>query len=213
MEIWDKPGVAAVIVAHPDDETLWAGGTILGHPSWQWFILSLCRGNDPDRAPRFFNVLKILGAEGKMEDLDDGPGQTPLGKHEVETAVLRSLPSTRFDRIFTHSPAGEYTRHRRHEETGEAIISLWYARKIQTDEVWMFAYEDGEKQYLPRPIKSAHIYQEIPGELWNQKYELITKIYGFNEDGFEARTTPQAEAFWRFTDSKDAQQWSSNKVF
>ncbi len=77
----------------------------------------------------------------------------------------------------------------------------------------MFAYEDGEKQYLPRPIKSAHIYQEIPGELWNQKYELITKIYGFNEDGFEARTTPQAEAFWRFTDSKDAQQWSSNKVF
>jgi LmbE family N-acetylglucosaminyl deacetylase len=213
MENWKRQGSAAVIVAHPDDETLWSGGAILGYPSWHWFILSLCRGSDPDRAPRFFNVLKILGAEGKMEDLDDGPGQTPLGKHEIEAAVLRSLPSTRFDRIFTHSPAGEYTRHRRHEETGEAIISLWYAGKIQTDELWMFAYEDGEKQYLPRPIKSAHIYQEIPDELWNQKYDLITKTYGFNEDGFEARTTPRAEAFWRFTDSKDAQQWSSNKVF
>jgi LmbE family N-acetylglucosaminyl deacetylase len=213
MEIWDKPGVAAVIVAHPDDEILWAGGTILSHQSWQWFILSLCRASDADRAPRFLNALEILGAEGKIEDLDDGPEQIPLEKQKIETAILRSLTSTRFDLIVTHSPAGEYTRHRRHEETGEAIISLWYAGKIQTDELWMFAYEDGEKQYLPRPIKSAHIYQEIPDELWNRKYDLITKTYGFNEDGFEARTTPRAEAFWRFTDSKDAQQWSSNKVF
>ena len=25
-----------MIVAHPDDETLWAGGTILKHPEWHW---------------------------------------------------------------------------------------------------------------------------------------------------------------------------------
>jgi LmbE family N-acetylglucosaminyl deacetylase len=80
-----------------------------------------------------------------MEDLEDGPGQIPLAKHEIESAVLRSLPSTRFDLIITHSPAGEHTRHRRHEETGEAILSLWTSGKIQMDELWMFAYEDGEK--------------------------------------------------------------------
>ena len=148
-----------------------------------------------------------------MEDLDDGPEQIPLEKHEIETAVLRSLPSSRFDRIITHSPAGEYTRHRRHEEAGEAIISLWTSGKIQTDELWVFAYEDGEKQYLPQPIKSAHSYQEIPRELWKQKYDLITKTYGFNKEGFEARTTPRAEAFWRFTDPNKAEQWLLNKVF
>jgi LmbE family N-acetylglucosaminyl deacetylase len=213
MENWNKPGSAAVIVAHPDDETLWAGGTILSHPAWHWFILSLCRGSDPDRAPRFFKALKTLDAEGKMEDLDDGPGQIPLEKLEVETVILRSLPSTRFDLIITHSPAGEYTRHRRHEETGEAIISLWQVGKIQTKELWMFAYEDGEKQYLPQPILSAHIYHELPGELWKQKYDLITKVYGFNENGFEARTTPRAEAFWRFTDPDEAQRWLTKKVF
>lgn len=213
MEIWNKPGSAAVIVAHPDDETLWAGGMILGHPSWQWFILSVCRGSDLDRAPRFFNTLKILGAEGKMENLDDGPEQIPLENQKIETAILRSLPSTRFDLILTHSPAGEYTRHRRHEETGEAVISLWHAGKIQTGELWMFAYEDGKKQYPPRPIRSAHIYQEIPDELWNQKYDLITKTYGFHENGFEARTTPHAEAFWRFRESKDAYQWLTNREF
>jgi LmbE family N-acetylglucosaminyl deacetylase len=213
MENSKKPGSAAMIVAHPDDETLWAGGTILSRPSWRWFILSLCRGSDTNRAPRFFNALKLYGAEGKMEDLDDGPEQIPLEKHAIEAAVLRSLPSTQFDLLITHSPAGEYTRHRRHEETGEAIISLWLAGKIQTDELWLFAYEDGRKQYFPRAIKSAHIYQEISGKLWDQKYDLITKIYGFNDDGFEAKTTPRAEAFWRFTDPKIAGQWLTDEVF
>ena len=40
---------AVVIVAHPDDETLWAGGTILMHPETHWTILTLCRTSDPDR--------------------------------------------------------------------------------------------------------------------------------------------------------------------
>lgn len=213
MEIWNKQGSAAVIVAHPDDETLWAGGMILSHPSWRWFILSLCRGSDLDRAPRFFNALKILGTEGKIEDLDDGPEQIPLKRHEIEATVLHSLPGTRFDLIITHSPAGEYTRHRRHEETGEAINSLWQAGKIQAPELWMFAYEDGGKQYLPQPIKSAHVYWEIPGKQWKQKYDLITNTYGFDENGFEAKTTPRAEAFWRFIDPQEAQQWLTNKAF
>jgi LmbE family N-acetylglucosaminyl deacetylase len=212
MEIWDDPGSAAVIVAHPDDETLWAGGTILSHPDWKWFILALCRGSDPDRAPRFYNALQVLGAGGKITDLDDGPEQMPLEEHEIETAVLHNLPSSRFDLIITHSPAGEYTRHRRHEETGEAILSLWHAGKIQTEELWIFAYEDGKKQYLPRPIQSAHVYHKVPRTIWNQKYDLITHTYGFNKDGFEARTTPHEEAFWRFADSEEAQQWLRKKV-
>lgn len=32
-----------IIVAHPDDETLWAGGTILQHPEWR-SLLPACAG-------------------------------------------------------------------------------------------------------------------------------------------------------------------------
>ena len=35
-------------------------------------------------------------------------------------------------------------------------------------------------------------------EIWRQKYDIITGIYGFNKDSFEAKTTPREEAFWRF---------------
>ena len=51
---------AAVIVAHPDDETLWGGGVILSRPAWWWTIVTLCRGSDPDRAPKFARVLERL---------------------------------------------------------------------------------------------------------------------------------------------------------
>ena len=50
----------AVVVAHPDDETLWAGGLLLGHPEWSPFIVTLCRGQDPDRAPKFQRALECL---------------------------------------------------------------------------------------------------------------------------------------------------------
>jgi pentatricopeptide repeat protein len=59
-----KPKNVAVIVAHPDDETLWAGGTILSHPSWNCFIVSVCRRNDFERASKFYKALKVLKSGG-----------------------------------------------------------------------------------------------------------------------------------------------------
>ena len=44
---------AVVIVAHPDDETIWMGGFILDNPDYNWTILSLCRASDTDCAPKF----------------------------------------------------------------------------------------------------------------------------------------------------------------
>jgi LmbE family N-acetylglucosaminyl deacetylase len=203
----------AVIVAHPDDETLWAGGTILRHPAWSWFIATLCRASDGDRAPKFFHALKTFGANGKMSDLDDGPEQKPLAENEIQKTILELLPPEHFDLIISHNPAGEYTRHLRHEEIGKAVITLWHLGKISTSELWTFAYQDRGKQYLPRPIKTAHIFRSLPEKIWQKKYSIITSIYGFEKNGFEAETTPRAEAFWKFTNSLDAQQWLDKKVF
>lgn len=203
---------AAVIVAHPDDETLWAGGTILNETSWSWFILTLCRAGDPDRAPRFFQALTAFGAQGAMSDLDDGPDQRSLEEDEVQDTILEFLPHRHFDIVISHSPAGEYTRHRRHEEAGRAVTKLWHAGKISAGELWLFAYEDGGKQYLPRPIRSASIYRVLPEQIWKRKYLLITETYGFDKNGFEAKTTPRAEAFWQFTDPGSARQWLDRQV-
>ena len=203
----DATKSVAVIVAHPDDETLWAGGTILGHPTWNWHIVTVCRASDPDRAPRFRQALGVFHATGQMGDLEDGPEQTPLDAAEVEDTIQRLLPASHFDLVITHDPRGEYTRHRRHEEVARAVISLWRAGKISTDELWTFAYEDGGKTYLPRPIQTAPGHRALPEQIWLKKYGIITRIYGFGPDGFEAKTTPRAESFWFFANSADAEMW------
>src|ERR1035438_6108590 len=81
-----------------DDETLWCGGYILTHPEFLWRIVTLCRAADPDRAPRFGRVLRRLGAEGEMADLDDGPDQTPLPVEQVQETTARLLAGTQIGR-------------------------------------------------------------------------------------------------------------------
>lgn len=197
---------AAVIVAHPDDETLWCGGTILTNPSVNWFIVSLCRGNDKERASKFYQCLKILQSYGTMGELDDSPEQTPIDNEIVKDAVLSLLPSQHFDLIITHNPSGEYTRHLRHEEVSKAVIELWYQNKISSNELWTFAYEDGNKAYYPKAENKAFQYP-LPDRIWKQKYKIITETYGFTTGGFEAETTPKIEAFWKFNDPNIAYKW------
>jgi len=202
----------AVIVAHPDDETLWTGGTILSQPEWQWFIVCLCRGKDSDRSPKFHNVLRILKSEGIMGDLDDGPEQNPLLKRDIEQTILNLLPANHFDLIITHSPNGEYTRHLRHEETGKAVIKLWNTGKISANELWTFAYTDDNKKHYPHAIENASICMTLMKRIWLRKYSIITENYGFDKDSFEAETTPRSEAFWRFTDPVQAKKWINRVV-
>jgi len=199
----------AIIVAHPDDETLWVGGTILRHPSWKCYIISLCRREDTNRAPRFYKALEILNAEGIMGDLDDSPEQHPLSQSEVEQTILKLLPPKHFDLIITHNPSGEYTRHLRHEEIGTAAINLWNSGKISAGELWTFAYEDGGKAYTPRPVVNAHSYRDLTKRIWNKKFKIITETYGFDKNSFEAETTPRAEAFFQFSNAFEAKKWLS----
>jgi LmbE family N-acetylglucosaminyl deacetylase len=198
--IGDLIGVTtcAVIVAHPDDETLWAGGAILMNPDVNWTIMTLCRKSDSDRAPRFFRAADEFGAQAFMADLDDGPDQTPLKQTLIQQTILDVLPTDRFDLIITHDRAGEYTRHLRHEETCRAVMALWQSEQLHAPQLWTFAYEDGEKKYLPRPIDNADIICKLPDEIFEKKYNIITEVYGFAPDSFETKTTPANEAFWRF---------------
>ncbi len=197
----------AIIVAHPDDETLWAGGTILNHPLWHCFIVCLSRASDAERAARFYQALKVLGADGIMGDLDDGPEQKPLAEKEVEQAILGLLPSKHFDLIISHNPSGEYTRHLRHEEVSKAVIQLWQQGTIAANELWTFAYEDGNKAYFPKARENAPVFEVLQEPIWLRKYNIMTKTYGFEPDSWEAETTPRAESFWYFTNPPEAKKW------
>jgi len=197
----------AVIVAHPDDETLWAGGALLSEPTWSPFVGCACRARDADRAPKFARVLAELRAEGAMADLDDGPDQSPISDERVERALLECLPKRHFDCIISHSPLGEYTRHRRHEEVARAVLRLWLRGALSAAELWLFAYDDDGGQRLPSALPSADIVYELSHAVWQRKYRLITEVYGFGEASWEARVTPRREGFSRVTTVELARNW------
>ncbi len=233
-----EPAVA-IVVAHPDDETLWSGGAILLHPEWRCSIFSLCRGDDRDRAPRFARAVRALGAvDWRMGALDDSPEQLPLSIAAVAEAILalepgrgvvpsasgaipgavkpagaaasggspcvRSIAPPAFDLLLTHSPHGEYTRHLRHEEVSRAVIALMRAGRLVSRELWLFAYEDEERRRYPHAIPYAPLQLLLSEEIWLRKHEIITELYDFSPESWEARATPRTEAFWRFDEATTA---------
>lgn len=187
---------AAVVVAHPDDETLWCGGYILTHSEYLWRVVTLCRAGDPDRAPKFHRVLQRLGVDGAMGDLDDEPDQASLPVEQLMQTTARLLDGTNYDLILTHGPHGEYTHHRRHGECCQSVLRLWNSGLIETRRLWLFAYEDGNRAYLPRVRVDADRKDVLPDDVWLEKRSLIMDVYGFEPDSWEARTTPREEGFW-----------------
>jgi LmbE family N-acetylglucosaminyl deacetylase len=195
-----------LIVAHPDDETLWAGGIMLLHPQTRWTVITLTRKSDPDRAPKFQRVMEYLGAKGIMADLDDGPEQKPLAEKEIRKTLLSLMPMDRFDLILTHSRWGEYTRHLRHEETSRTVLMMHSIGELPSKRIWMFAYEDGGGKYLPKPSRDADVQVWLPENIWQEKYKIITEMYGFGADSFEAKCCPKQETFWQFGANATANQ-------
>lgn len=196
-----------VLVAHPDDETLWTGGTLLTRQGWTAFVGTLCRASDTDRAPRFRQALTCLDSQGAMADLDDGPLQLPLDPEQVRLALRSVLPSGPFDLLITHSPQGEYTRHLRHEEVARCVLGMWIQGEIVSRELWLFAYDDEGGHCLPHAQDNADVVVDLSEEVWAKKQRLLADTYGFASDSWEYKTTPRREAFWRLVVPNDARAW------
>jgi hypothetical protein len=139
-----------------------------------------------------------------MADLDDGPDQAPLPIEQVQETIVRLLAGGSYSLILTHGPMGEYTQHRRHEECCQSVVELWRSGVIDTGRLWMFAYEDGGRAYLPRVRDDADWRQVLTDDIWQVKRRLIRDSYGYGADSWEAQTTPREEGFWCFDSAQQA---------
>jgi LmbE family N-acetylglucosaminyl deacetylase len=179
-----------IIVAHPDDETIWMGGTILKNiGNWDATIISLCRKNDPDRAPKFKKICKIYKAKSIIDDLDDEK-LDGIPVNEV-TKRLEKISGS-YSKIFTHGKNGEYG-HIRHKDVHKGVNLMMKNKRLKCDEAMFFSYQRIGKYSYPKKDSDKFIY--LDKVLLDKKKSLIREVYGFCADGFEDICCRNKEAF------------------
>jgi len=191
---------ALCIVAHPDDETIWMGGTILKHDDWDWTILCLCRKNDSDRMPKFKKVCSFYKAKAIISDLDDET-LAPISTEEIIEKINKNLPEKEYDYIFTHGENGEYG-HIRHKEIHKAVGEMISSGLLKCNKTYYFSYIPGglsaphdPELKIPIPNKDADLFVELDEEIYEDKVKLVTDVYGFQNGIFETLSCNKEEAF------------------
>lgn len=190
-----RHGRALIVVAHPDDETIWMGGTILKYQNIDWTIFVLCRKDDPDRYSKFLQALKFYRARGIISNLEDR-GVMTLKKSlpKIERIIQGKLKKKKFDYIFTHAANGEYG-HLRHKGVHQVIKRMIKEKKLLSDNVSLFAYELKKGTAVCHPRSGADFYLHLSKKEFKTKRNIIKNIYGFNKYSFEKRSCAKIEMF------------------
>ncbi|MEI8361108.1 MAG: PIG-L family deacetylase [bacterium] len=185
-----------VIVAHPDDETIWLSGIIMLNPKIDWTILCLSRSNDEDRAPKFALVAKKLNCHFFQENLDDLE-LLPYKTHVkmAKQLILKHIKNKPFDFVITHGTNGEYG-HRDHKSIHEAVNDLMIHQKIKIKTA-LFLHYKKPKKFVPLliPRSGADLQITLPLATYQAKINLMSKIYGFDPHGIDASYCTRVEAF------------------
>jgi LmbE family N-acetylglucosaminyl deacetylase len=190
-----------IIVAHPDDETIWMGGTIykntIEQENWDLSIISLCRKNDFHRSEKFKKVCEYFKAKCYMSDLED----ELLKPIDIELIInkILELAEKDYDELYTHGKNGEYG-HIRHIEIHKAVKKILKRKLIKAKEVFYFSYEhieskDTDTGFDTYAYKNADKFIKLDEIEFLSKKNLITNFYGFSKNGFEERNCREFEAF------------------
>jgi len=184
-----------VIVAHPDDEIIWMGGTLIRNKNnWDTTVISLCRIEDKDRNPKFFRACEILGVNGFMSDLDD----EIMNDVDVLEVIkrIKKFAEAEYDFIFTHGVNGEYG-HKRHIGVNRAVVEMLNMKLLKAKKVLFFSYEKRENKHQGYAIynSSADKLIKLNDDELATKKKIIQEIYGYKEGGFEELSCGEIESF------------------
>lgn len=181
-----------VIVAHPDDEAIWMGGTLLTNKNkWETIIISLCRKDDIDRAPRFEKACKLFDARGFMSDLEDETLED-IRPDEVIKRIKKIIKMRDYDYIFTHGIKGEYG-HKRHVDVHKAVMIMLKEGSLSCRKLFLFSYSKKGKFCYPDKNADKFIYLDL--HVFKEKKDLIKDIYGFKQGSFEYECSKKTESF------------------
>ena len=113
-----------MIVAHPDDETLWGGANIFKE---RYFIVCLTNSNNYRRANDFNKILKFTNNSGFILNYPDFQDNRIDDWSEVGIGLFKDLSTLLnykyWEKIVTHGPEGT-TGHPHHKKISEYVTNI-----------------------------------------------------------------------------------------
>lgn len=158
---------SVMIVAHPDDETIWGGNHLLKS---KYLVVCITNGDNKVRRKEFMSVMKATHNKGIMFDYPDKTNGERDNWNKVRTSISNDvhyiLSKKKWKSVVTHNPDGEYG-HIHHQMTSYIV------RKQSNVDMKQLVYfgKYYKKKNLPKHL------DHISKKDLNQKMKLV-KLYG-----------------------------------
>lgn len=163
-----------MIVAHPDDETIWGGMHLIKD---KYLVICLTNGDNKTRAQEFNDVIKQTDDLGIILDYPDKTNgkrdNWSNSQKNIKNDLNYLLQKQSFSKIVTHNPSGEYG-HQHHKMTSSIVTNI--AKTLnKTDSLYYFG------KYYKKTSPMLSMKPTFNEELLKQKNQLISKYSSQNK--------------------------------
>lgn len=138
-----------MVVAHPDDESLFGGGQLIMEGGWK--VVCITNGDNPVRRAEFGMVMVITNSRYEMWSYRDEQF-TPLNEDGLKRDLSRVVAEQEWEKIVTHNEAGEYG-HIHHQQIHRLM------KELVREDLWTFNF-DGP--------------YSLPEDVWEAKVDLVS---------------------------------------
>lgn len=156
-----------MIVAHPDDETIWGGAHLI---EGDYTVVCITCGVDKKRQKEFIKVMNKTDSKYIMfSHTDLKKGYISDWENEIEIIKLELtdiLNERNWNTIITHNPQGEYG-HKQHKKINKIVTS------IVSDKEKLYYFG---KYYKKEQLKKVNLVP-IESQIYDIKSDILFNIY------------------------------------
>ena len=188
-----------MIVAHPDDDTIWGGAHLM---SGDYFVVCITNGRNDTRKPEFEKMLEKSGNSGYiLEYPDKVAGERDDWSNvwdKITDDINRLMTCKDWELIVTHNKDGEYG-HQHHKYSHKIVTEIYdkqslkmplynfgayYSKaKLPDHESEMTKISDKELEFKEDLVKVYESQDSTVKKLWHMgPYEMWTQYEQYSEN-------------------------------